>query len=77
LFEGKTFLSREMVLAESSAGDVAKGFNHRHDLNLPLDEPKVAAVRYASLGARDIQSAFRKWVRPADPVRVSQGPVPR
>ena len=76
LSRAKAFLSREMVLAESSVGDIAKGLNYRRDMNLPLDEPNIATTRYATLGAKDVQSAFRKWVRPADLVRVSQGPVP-
>lgn len=77
LDRAKAFLSREMVLAQSSAGDIARSFSHMHDLNLPLNEPNVAALRYASLNAKDVQSAFRKWVRPQDLVRVSEGPMPR
>jgi len=77
LDRAKAFLSREMVLGQSSVGDIANGFNHLRDLNLPLDEPNVAAARYASLNSKDVQSAFRKWIRPEDLVRVSEGPVPR
>jgi zinc protease len=77
LDRAKAFLSREMVLAQSSVGDIANNFNHMRDLNLPLNEPNVAAARYASLNSKDVQSAFRKWIRPEDLVRVSEGPVPR
>ena len=41
-----------------------------------LDEPTIAARRYLGLGAREVQAAFVKWLRPGDLVRVSQGPVP-
>jgi zinc protease len=77
LDRAKAFLSREMVLGQSSVGDVANNFNHMRDLNLPLNEPNVAAARYASLNSKDVQSAFRKWIRPENLVRVSEGPVPR
>jgi zinc protease len=44
---------------------------------LPLDEPTIAARRYIELGPAQIEAAFRKWMRPADLVRVSEGPSPR
>jgi zinc protease len=71
----KAFLSRQMALSQSSVGDIAKRFNHLRDLNLPLDEPNVATMRYASLNAKDVQSAFRRWIRPSDLVLVSEGPT--
>jgi zinc protease len=49
----------------------------RWNLDLPLDEPVVAAKRYLDMSAADIQAAFAKWVRPADLVRVTQGPDPQ
>jgi zinc protease len=48
----------------------------RTDLGLPLDEPTHAAQRYIELDAAAVQAAFRKWLRPADLVRVSEGPPP-
>ena len=47
------------------------------DLDLPLDEPTIAARNYVNLNAQDVQAAFRKWMRPDDLVRVSQGPAPQ
>ena len=47
------------------------------DLDLPLDEPTRAAQRYIALGPNDVQTAFRKWLRPDDLVRVSEGPTPQ
>ncbi len=45
--------------------------------DLPLDEPDHAARRYIDMTAADVQAAFRKWLRPADLVRVTQGPTPQ
>jgi zinc protease len=44
---------------------------------LPLDEPTVAAQRYIALKPEDVQAAFRKWLRPDDLVRISEGPTPQ
>jgi zinc protease len=46
-------------------------------LDLPLDEPTLAAKRYIELGPADIETAFAKWMRPDDLVRVTQGPTPQ
>ncbi len=72
----KALLLRQIPLAESSIGSIARGLAERWDLDLPLDEPIQAARRYIALGPADIQAAFRKWVRPESLVRVSQGPAP-
>jgi hypothetical protein len=29
------------------------------------------------LGAKDVQDAFAKWMRPDDMIRVTQGPLPK
>ena len=65
-----------MPLAESSVNEIARAFAERRDLNLPLDEPVVAAQHYIALTPTDVQAAFKKWMRPTDLVRASQGPVP-
>jgi zinc protease len=72
----KALLLRKIPLEEASTHDIASGFLERHTLELPLDEPTVAARHYLELGPADVQAAFRKWVRPGDFVRVSQGPHP-
>jgi zinc protease len=64
-------------LREANIGDIASSFNELRDLDLPLNEPELAASRYASLSASDVRDAFRKWMRPKDLVRVSQGPAPQ
>jgi len=73
----KALLLRQIPLGEASEGQIARGFSGRRDLDLPLDEPTIAAKRYAALSADEVQAAFRKWVRPDDLVRVSQGPAPK
>jgi zinc protease len=56
--------------------EIAHGLLSRTDLGLPLDEPTRAAQRYFGLDASAVQEAFRKWLRPQDLVRVSEGPAP-
>ncbi len=77
LLRVKALLLRRIPLAEASIDDIARGFIRRRDLNLPLDEPTLAARRYIALEPRDVQAAFRKWLRPEDLVRLAQGPPPQ
>jgi zinc protease len=73
----KALLLRQIPLSESSIDDIAHGFLQRRDDNLPLDEPTQAAQHFIALTPADVQNAFRKWVRPDDLVRVTQGPTPQ
>ncbi|MFZ1989260.1 MAG: pitrilysin family protein [Alphaproteobacteria bacterium] len=73
----KSLLIRQIPLGESSIDDIASGYIARHDLGLPLDEPQIAAQRYIDLTSADVQAAFKKWMRPKDLVRISQGPAPK
>ncbi|HEU4623223.1 MAG TPA: pitrilysin family protein [Steroidobacteraceae bacterium] len=73
----KASLVRQIPLSEASIGDIAGGLLGRIDLGLPLDEPTIAARRYVALSGADVQAAFRKWMRPHDFVRVSEGPPPQ
>ncbi|HUW75200.1 MAG TPA: hypothetical protein VMV70_00850, partial [Gallionella sp.] len=77
LQRSKAMLLRQISLAEGSTGSIASGLIGRWDLDLPLDEPTIAARQYIRLNAGDVQSAFVKWVRPKDMVRVTQGPQPQ
>jgi zinc protease len=72
----KACLLRQLPLTEAGLEQIAHGLLARSDLGLPLDEPTNAAKRYIALGAAEIQSAFRQWLRPKDLVRVSEGPTP-
>jgi zinc protease len=77
LLRVKALLLRRIPLGESSIDDIARGFIHRRDLDLPLDEPILAARRYIGLEPLEVQAAFSKWLRPDDLVRVTQGPTPK
>ncbi|MGH6889255.1 MAG: M16 family metallopeptidase [Rhizomicrobium sp.] len=77
LERAKAILLRDMPLAESSVNDIARNFASRRDLNLPLDEPTIAAEHYIALTPSDVETAFRKWIRPNDLVRTSVGPAPQ
>jgi zinc protease len=77
LRQAKAMLLREITLAEASLEDIARGFLVRADLDLPLDEPMVAARRYVSLTAEQVKAAFARWLRPRDLVQVTEGPPPR
>ena len=67
---------RQIPLSEASVDAIARAILGRTDLGLPLDEPTRAAERYIGLDAAAVQEAFRKWIRPHDLVRVSEGPPP-
>ncbi|MGH8201583.1 MAG: M16 family metallopeptidase [Steroidobacteraceae bacterium] len=77
LLRVKELLVRQIPLGESSVDEIAGGIIGRVDLGLPLDEPVIAARRYIDLEPGQIQAAFRKWMRPADLVRISEGPAPK
>jgi zinc protease len=77
LLRAKALLLRRIPLSESSVDEIAHGVLERRDLELPLDEPAIAARRYIALDAGAVQAAFRRWLRPDDLVRVTQGPAPQ
>ena len=76
LLRTKALMLRQIPLSEASIDEIARGIISRDDLGLPLDEPSIAARRFIELTPQDIQAVFRKWIRPGDFVRVSQGPTP-
>ena len=73
----KAYLLRQIPLSEAGVAEIAHGMLGRRDLGLPLDEPTNAARHYVELDAAAVQAAFRKWLRPTDLVRVSEGPAPQ
>ena len=77
LQRAKAMLLRQIALAEGSTDEIAQGLIGRWELDLPLDEPTLAARRYIDLGSDDIKTAFSKRIRPADLVQVTQGPATR
>ena len=77
LLRAKALLLRQIPLSAASVDGIAHGLIERREFNLPLDEPEQAAQRYIELSPTDVQSAFQKWLRPEDLVRVTQGPPPQ
>ncbi|MHB9075006.1 MAG: M16 family metallopeptidase [Desulfobaccales bacterium] len=75
LHQAKAMLLRAIPLAESSLSSIAQGLLSRSILDLPLDEPTLAAQRYMAMTGAQVQAAFAKWLRPADLVQVTQGPT--
>jgi len=76
LDRAKALLIRQTTLENADIDAIARGLLARQELDLPLDELVVAAQRYIDLTPADVQAAFRRWLRPGDLVRVSQGPPP-
>ena len=76
LTRAKACLVRQLALSEAGIAEIAQGMLGRTDLGLPLDEPTRAAERYISLDGPAVQNAFRRWLRPQDLARVSEGPPP-
>ena len=77
LLRSKALMLRQIPLSEASIDEIARGIISRDELGLPLDEPSIAARRYIELTPQDVQDVFKKWIRPGDFVRVSQGPTPQ
>jgi len=72
----KAELLSSIPLSESSEQRVANGLLSRAILDLPLDEPTIAANRYAATTAQQVRNAFAKWLRVTDFVQIVTGPPP-
>jgi zinc protease len=72
----KAMVLREITLSESSLESIASGLISRTELNLPLQEPSLAAKHYLSLTADEVRAAFARHLRPQDMVLVAEGPEP-
>jgi zinc protease len=77
LNQAKAMLLRRIPLSESSVRSIARGLIYRSKMDLPLDEPILAAKRYVELTAEQVKEAFVRWLRPDDLAQVTQGPPPR
>ncbi|HKR28025.1 MAG TPA: pitrilysin family protein [Acidobacteriaceae bacterium] len=77
LHQAKALLLRQIPLSESSEDAVAAGMLGRAQMGLPLDEPILAAKKYAALTADDVKAAFLKHVNPDNLVQVVRGPTPQ
>ena len=76
LQRAKIMLISQIQLEEGSTDGITQGLIRRWDLDLPLDEPAIAAQKYIQISAEDVRAAFANWLRPEDLVRVTQGPQP-
>jgi zinc protease len=76
LHRTKALLLRKLVLQESSEEAVARGLLARAELDLPLDEPLVAAKKYRDLTGAELKAAFARLIRSGDLVQVVRGPPP-
>jgi zinc protease len=77
LRQAKAMLLREIPLAESSLASIARTLIRSTVLDLPLNEPTIAAKHYVALTGPQVQAAFAKWLRPQDLVQITQGPAPQ
>jgi zinc protease len=76
LDQAKALLLREIPLSQSSVDSIAHGFITRVILDLPLNEPTLAAEEYIKLNAAEVRDAFVKWIRLTGIVQVTEGPSP-
>ena len=77
LQQAKTLLLTRMVLRESSEDEIAGLLLELSVLGLPVNEPALAAKRYAEMTAEQVQTAFKKRLRPDDFVQIVRGPQPK
>ena len=77
LHQAKALLLRSIPLGESSEDQIAGGLLGRAQMGLPLDEPVVAARKYAALSAADVKAAFARHIHPENLVQVVRGPAPQ
>jgi zinc protease len=77
LHQAKLMLLRDIPLGEASVDTIAQIWLIRAGIGLPLDERVQAGKIYAKLEAKNVQTAFAKWIRPTDLVQITQGPAPK
>ncbi len=76
LRQAKAQLMRDIPLSESSETSIASGLLSRAIRGLHLNEPILSAHIYLKLSAKQVQDAYRKWIRPNDLVQIVEGPAP-
>jgi zinc protease len=77
LRQAQAMLLKEIPLSESSLDGIALGLASRWVLDLPWNEPALAAKHYIALTPDQVKAAFAKWLRPDDLVQITQGPPPK
>jgi zinc protease len=76
LTRAKAELLRQLPMQRASIGSIAGQYLRLAELGLPLDSEQVAAARYPTITAAEIQKAFATWIRPDDLALVVKGPPP-
>jgi zinc protease len=76
LQRAKTFLVRQVPLADASTDAIGGDLLRRAMEDLPLDEPVLAAEKYLGMTAEQVRDAFARWIRPQDFVQITVGPDP-
>lgn len=74
LTRAKAELLRRLPMRRASIGGIAGQYLRLAELGLPLDSEQVAAARYPTITAAEIQKAFATWIRPDDLALVVKGP---
>ena len=74
LARAKAQTLRRLPMGRSSVDRIATSYLRLMDLGLPLNSEDVAARRYLTVTAPEIQEAFAKWLRPDGLVQVVEGP---
>ncbi|HTS87788.1 MAG TPA: insulinase family protein, partial [Gemmatimonadales bacterium] len=76
LTNARQYEIRSIPVGVSSANGIARSLLDWSYNGEPLDQPMVAARKYLSLTATDIQAAFKKHIDLGHIVQVVQGPTP-
>lgn len=76
LHQAKALLLRKIPLSEASVDDIAHHFLSLAVIGLPLDESTQAARHYLAMSAEQVQTAYKKWLRPKEMAQVIEGPLP-
>ncbi len=76
LGRAKAQILRQLPMSQASIAGIAGLYLRLSDLGQPLDATRIAAERYRTMTAAEIQAAFRTWLRPDDLVEVVRGPAP-
>jgi zinc protease len=77
LTQAKALLLRQIPLQEASEEALGGGFLARAQMDLPLDEPFQAALKYYALTAAEVRDAFRRNLRADGFAEVVRGPAPK
>jgi zinc protease len=75
LRQAKALLLRQIPLSEASVGNIAHHLLSLAEIGLPLDESTLAARHYLEMTAEQVQSAYKKWLRPKAMAQVIEGPA--